>query len=138
MTAQPKLTISNVQEILRNISYKDWEIVFKWTPFSEEHDWWIQVRFMDTDITAPELGPQWQYCRKWKLSQFMSETEVVRTAWKAILAAEEHETAEKFTYRGYRIYDPHFDVNVFIEAAKNHSVVTRIPPQPNLPTLKEG
>ena len=49
--------------------------------------------------------------RKWFLSPHMTRSEVVQTAFMAVLAAVEHETREQFKYSGQSIYDPHFDVN---------------------------
>ena len=48
--------------------------------------------------------------RRWPLSPHMTETEVVNTALKAVLAAEEHETREQLRYMGVDIYSPHHSV----------------------------
>ncbi len=53
--------------------------------------------------------------RKWGLSYHMTETEVVKTALKAVLAAVEHEVLELFKYRGVTIFDPHIRVEDLIE-----------------------
>ena len=49
--------------------------------------------------------------RKFLLSPYMTHSEVVQTAFMAVLTAEEHETRELFTYRGQSIFDPHYDVD---------------------------
>ena len=49
--------------------------------------------------------------RKWLLSPHMTRSEVVSTAFKAIMTAIEHETREQFLYQGRAIYDPHYDVD---------------------------
>lgn len=41
----------------------------------------------------------------------MVKSEVVATAMKAVLAAEEHEARELFKYRGKAIFNPHIDVD---------------------------
>jgi hypothetical protein len=53
--------------------------------------------------------------RKWRLSPHMTKSEVVQTAFKAILTAVEHETREKFLYRGQSIFGPHFNVDKLVE-----------------------
>jgi hypothetical protein len=44
------------------------------------------------------------------LSTFMTKSELVQTAFKAVMTASEHEIRETFTYKGRRIFGPHFDV----------------------------
>jgi hypothetical protein len=56
--------------------------------------------------------------RKWAISQHMTETEVVKTALKAVLAAQEHETLEKFKYKDVSIFDPHISVKDLLELRK--------------------
>ena len=52
-----------------------------------------------------------QRCRKWYISSHSCNSEIVRTALKAIEAAEIHELYENFTYKGARIFDPHLDTD---------------------------
>lgn len=47
--------------------------------------------------------------RKWYISSFMTESEVVQTALMAVLAFEEHEARENFFYRDSRLFGPHID-----------------------------
>jgi hypothetical protein len=42
----------------------------------------------------------------------MTRSEVVQTALKAVLSAEEHEARERFLYKGKAVFGPHFDVDV--------------------------
>ena len=49
--------------------------------------------------------------RKWRLSSYMTRSEIVQTALKAVLTAEEHEVRERFKYRGVSIFGPHYDVD---------------------------
>lgn len=66
--------------------------------------------------------------RKWQLSRHMTETEIVRTAYKAILAAEEHEAAERFKYCGYAIYSPHMHIEGLLGNCKYLSMDERKKP----------
>lgn len=66
----------------------------------------------ECNITGKEI--EW-HSRKWKLSQHMTKSEFVQTAFKAVLTAIEHEAREKFKYRGVSIFDPHYDVDRLVE-----------------------
>lgn len=99
------LTQKSVIEILEDVSYfnvawQDWHWVVKQT----DTDFYLQLRFVDMDGNL-------QSCRKHRLSVWMKKSEVVRTAFTAILAAEEHEARRKFLYRGRPIFGPHSDVD---------------------------
>jgi len=48
--------------------------------------------------------------RKWRISPWMTDTEVVATAFKAVLTATEHEVREKFLFKGKAVYDSHISV----------------------------
>ena len=58
--------------------------------------------------------------RKWKWSQFMTKSEVVTTALKAVLQYEEHEARENFKYKGLSIFDPHYDVDKLFDLRQSH------------------
>ena len=59
-----------------------------------------------------------QYCRKWMLSYWMTNSEIVRTAYKAIEAAVLHEMQEDFRYKSEPIYRPHIDVEALYADSK--------------------
>lgn len=48
----------------------------------------------------------------------MTETEIVLTAFKAVLTAYEHEAREQFKVDGYAILDSHYSVNDMVNFAK--------------------
>jgi len=48
--------------------------------------------------------------RKWYISQYACNSEVVQTLFKAALTVAEHELRESFLYKGRAIYGPHFDL----------------------------
>lgn len=52
--------------------------------------------------------------RKWPISEYMTDGEIVQTAFKALLTALEHEAREKFTYRGVSVFDPHYDIEKLV------------------------
>lgn len=49
--------------------------------------------------------------RKWRLSPHMTKSEVVQTAFAALMAAVEHEAREQFLYMDRAIFHPHYDVD---------------------------
>ncbi len=49
----------------------------------------------------------------------MTNSEVVQTAFKAILTALEHEARELFTYRGVAILDGHYDLEQLASMKQN-------------------
>lgn len=53
--------------------------------------------------------------RKWRLSEHMTDGEIVQTAFLAVLTAMEHEIREQFLYRGTAIFDPHYDIEKLVE-----------------------
>jgi len=61
------------------------------------------------------------HCRKWYLSPYMLESEVVKTAFAAALAGEEHETREKFVYKDVAPFNPHISLEVMIENARRYT-----------------
>ncbi len=59
-----------------------------------------------------ETGAQMEWRgRKWFLSLHMTKSEVVQTAFLAVMTAAEHEVREHFKFRGQSIFSPHYDVD---------------------------
>ena len=100
-----------VDSILNEITYRDWTFDLIVDATGQKSRTFIRVRF-----NAGDEG--WQTGRKWYISPHMTKSEVVQTALKAVLAAEEHEAREAFRYKGSKIFGPHFDVDVLVELAK--------------------
>lgn len=110
-------TIENIERIVSEISFKDWTIkVGQYeckTPY-------LQVLFYDADRITGEK--ELQRCRKWILSYHMVDSEVIRTAFKAIETAMLHEVQEEFKYKGVRIFNPHLDLDELVDSIKNKEV----------------
>jgi hypothetical protein len=89
----------------------------------------LQVIYYDQDVDAPKIpvsggchaGPKkvLQHGRKFYVSPFMTETEVVETAWLACTRSMMHVAGEYFNYDGQRVYSPHFQINLRKVAAYN-------------------
>lgn len=69
---------------------------------------WLQVRWSGFDSKTGKMGKQ--HGRKWLLSIRMTDSEVVQTAFMAVMAVMEHETREDFKYKGHPIFCPHYNV----------------------------
>jgi len=87
------INISYARELLKRLQYKDWRFLILEDPFC------LQI----------DLVNGWK-SRKWILSIHMTPSELVQTALKAVLTAEEHEAREAFTLDGVACFSPHFDV----------------------------
>ena len=96
--------------IIGNLVYLDWEFYV-----GEMGDgWYLQMRFDAPDADTGQI--ERQHCRKWYISSWMTPTEVVDTAYKAVEAAVIHEMKESFLYRGRPIHNPHTSVESRYEA----------------------
>jgi len=107
------LTYADGAGILEQVAYKPgWEFraLYKGDGFL------LQVRFIaPCEITG---RPERQAGRKWYVSAHACRSEVVATALKAVLTAEEHEARERFTYKGCPVYHPHLDVEAMVKAGE--------------------
>lgn len=53
--------------------------------------------------------------RWWRLSEHMTDSEIVGTAFKAIITCLEHEARENFLYKGQAVYGAHLDVEELVK-----------------------
>jgi len=65
----------------------------------------IQCKYQSKCTKSGELKT-WNG-RKWYLSDYMSEDEIVKTAYAAFRATIEHEIMEGFKFEGIRVFNPH-------------------------------
>lgn len=91
----------------------------------------LQLTYEEPDTSGPEPELRWddaepQHARKWYISPWMTESEIVRTAYKAVLCSLEHRLGEHFRYKGAKVYSPHFDV----EALAGLATSARPAPEP--------
>jgi hypothetical protein len=104
------MDINQMREFFeKNISYKNWELLIK-----EKNG----VPYLQIQFVAPDnfFGiEERQYCRKWQLSEWMTKTELVRTAFLAVVQAERHELEENFLYKGQAIFNSHISADKLAE-----------------------
>lgn len=93
-----------LEEIIGNIRFMDrrFRILEKGDGFL------LQVQYMEacTDTGALEV----QSARKWYISSHATETEVVDTAFAAVMRSMRHVVHEHFLYKGVRTMDPHLSI----------------------------
>lgn len=107
------LTKEQLKDIVDQCSYEDWLIQLRYDGDRP----YLQVRVNGRDnVTGKPL--EWTG-RKWMLSYHMCKQEVVRTAFKAVLTAMQHEVEELFKYRGVAIYNPHLDPDALVDFVKD-------------------
>jgi hypothetical protein len=115
---QSKKTKEEVQSILANIEFMDRKIIL----LDKEDGFLLQVQYYELDIDDPSsTEPSLQKARKWYLSPYSTDTEVVETAFKACRVSMEHVLKEHFLYKGRRVYSPHFDIEARIKMCDNKS-----------------
>ena len=79
------------------------------------------LRWANTNATCNHTNePFDSKGRKWRLSPYMTDGEVVATAWLALLTYQEHEAREQFTFDGVSVYDSHIDVHELVRLRKDH------------------
>ena len=108
-------TIQQIRDIVASCRYLDWEILVRFE--GKEKRPYIQVKGSGP-CPITKQHEEWTG-RKWFLSKWMCQNEIIRTAYKAIEAAVLHEMNEQFTYKGVRIFDPHINFDKIVEMSQD-------------------
>lgn len=101
----------HIREILDNIALSGLYDRVAWRVFHKGDGFLVQLTYYEADVERPGSPPELQSARKWYVSAHSTDTEIVRTAWKAVLCSLEHRLGEHFTYRGRRVFGPHIDID---------------------------
>lgn len=107
--AIPAMTEERIRMVVGQISHPDYR-------FRVERDGtikYLQVVCLDGKDNRTGYPSVWKG-RKWPLSVWMTDGEVVQTAFLALMTALEHEAREKFTYKGVTVFDPHYDIDKLV------------------------
>jgi hypothetical protein len=121
--AQPKLTLTDIQEALKNVKFMDREF----HAMTKDDGFLIQMSYMEPDVEKPGSEPMLQKTRKWYVSAYMTESEFVETCWAMVCRSQLHVASEHFTYKGRRVYSQHFDVNARIRLCDEGAFECREP-----------
>ena len=105
--SQRKFTMKEIQDLLKKVVFMD----RKFLVMKKGDGFLLQMSYMELDVDEPEKGVCEQKTRKWYVSPFSTETEIIESCWAMVCRSQMHVAGEHFTYKGRRIYSPHFDVN---------------------------
>lgn len=100
---------ADFRRLLDQIYYPGYQIILR-----HDGNFYLQVDCVEGICNVTKKPLVWSG-RKWRLSINMTDGEVVQTAFMAVMAANEHEAREKFTYRGVTVFDPHYDIEKLVE-----------------------
>lgn len=118
--SQPKKSRQEIQNIIDQIKFRDRQFRL----LDKGDGFLLQMTYYEQDVENPyayETGiePVLQSTRKYYISPFMTESEVVETAWLCVQRSQLHVASEHFTYYGRRVYSQHFNVAGRIELCDN-------------------
>jgi len=106
--ANNPLTLKSLKAIAELVSYDG----HRWRFGTMDKGYFVQIQYDEPDIDTSEMCEQ--HGRKWYVSRYATRSEIVQTMLKAALTSAEHRVREHFTYRGARIFGPHFDVEALL------------------------
>lgn len=101
------MTREDILDLIHLCEFENY--AFRLLDTSDAGHWYLQAVYLHPDIVTGL--PERQYTRKWLISQHMTKSEIVQTAFKCCITSMEHRCREAFKYRGKRIFGPHFDVD---------------------------
>jgi len=111
------MELEHVEELIRSIEFEfageHWRFELK----DEGGRLHLRTAFILPDCetrVATRMNGRW-----FPLSQHMTRSEVVGTAFLAVMTAVEHEVREAFTFKGERIYGPHHDVDGLVAMCRS-------------------
>lgn len=113
--SDPDEHLQRVKKIIADVGFRE-NNVFYVGYYAGSHVVYLQHRYMRKDALTGE--DEWGYGRKWHVSEYATESEVVLTALKAAITDMEHEVREDFEYKGAKIFQPHVDVNILAQASQ--------------------
>lgn len=76
---------------------------------------YLQVKYVAPCTKTGEVQ-EWNG-RKWYLSEFMTEDEIVKTAWCAFEGAVKHELMEGFKFNNIIVFNPHVNFRALLEVS---------------------
>ena len=124
----PRKTLAEIQAIIGAVKFMDCEFRL----LEKGDGYLLQLSYREPDVETGE--PAVQRARKWYISPWMTETEMVETAFKACRTSMEHVLKEHFLYKGRRVYSPHFTIEARVRACDEGSFDAR--PDERAPTKR--
>jgi len=105
-------TIDEVRGILAGVKFMDRSFAV----MEKGDGYLLQVQYTATDIDTGKM--ELQKARKWYVSMWSTETEIVETVFLAIQRSMYHVVREHFTYKDQRVFSPHFSIGARLEMAQ--------------------
>lgn len=99
-------SVEELVSFMKDIEYPGFEFAVKTLDAEGWHPY-IQVRCEGTCNKTGE--PMKWHGRKWLVSPWATEGEIVQTSFLAVMTALEHEARENFKFKGQAVLDPHYD-----------------------------
>jgi len=97
--------VSLLNRMTLNVFGIQFKVLFEKDKIIENGRYYIQVEY-DAPCTKTGLVESWKG-RKWYLSEYMTDDEIVKTTWCAFEAAVKHEVMEGFKVDGKILFNPH-------------------------------
>ncbi len=105
------MNVINAQIVLTNVRFPGYRFEIHGNFDATQGVTYLQAVFIAQDNTDSMGLLNEHRTRKWLLSQHMTDSELVQTAFKCVMASIEHEAREQFTYKKARVFGPHFLVD---------------------------
>ena len=121
---QPRKTFQEVQDIIDAIRFMD----RKFRLIEKGDGFLVQMEYMEPDITKLGSPPVKQSTRKWYISPYSTDTEVVETCFAMVCRSQLHIAGEHFTFHGRQVYSPHFNIEGRMELCDLEDFDGRISP----------
>lgn len=112
-------TFEEMKEIISFCRYPDFDLLVREDAGGRAY---LQVSCPNGTCNVTGEPLSWRGAKQF-LSPHMCKNELVSVAFKAIREAIDHETKERFTYRGLRIFDPHIDPELLVELMNRKDVL---------------
>ena len=109
---QPSRTLESIRAVVTSCTYPGLDFKLATHPDSDKP--YLQVVCDDGFDTKTGAPASWKG-RKWDLSYYATDTEIVQTAWAAIQRALIHEASELFKFKDCAVYDRHISVHRLVE-----------------------
>ena len=97
--------LCDIEATVARCSFPEWVITVK----KDDKRPYLQVGAYSAVCNVSGHPLPWSD-HKWFLSYHMTTSEIVQTAFKAVMTAVEHEVREQFMYRDQTVFAPHWDV----------------------------
>jgi hypothetical protein len=120
---QYKMCRREIEEIISKVQFRDRTFVL----LDKGDGFLLQMRYMEADVEKPGSEPMLQSTRKYYISPYMTESELVETLWLCVQRSQLHVASEHFTYQGRRIYSQHFSVQRRIDMCDSEYFDVREP-----------